>query len=354
MADRISLSESSTSLSHHGGNLDAARRIFPGAPEPWIDLSTGINADPYPFERIETRAWTQLPEPRAIAQLEASAAACYGARDRTHVVAAPGTQALIQWLPQILTHLSVGVFGFTYGEHTRIWKKAGRDISIVNNLFELANRDIAIVVNPNNPDGRLVSPSDLHELALALARKNGVLIVDEAFMDLVKPTQSLIPNMPKTGTIILRSFGKTYGLAGLRLGFGVISPDLAPSFREALGPWAVSGPAIEVGCHALTDHAWLEATILRLQVSTAGLDKLLTNTGFTIAGGTLLYRLAVHQAAAGWFARLGQAGILVRPFAAKPDWLRFGIPHHEHHWARLKQVLDSEPAIDRRQNGRTA
>jgi cobalamin biosynthesis protein CobC len=260
--------------------------------------------------------------------------------DKRQVVAAPGTQALIQWLPQILTHPKVGVFGFTYGEHCRVWNKAGRDTRIVNNLFELADRDIAIVVSPNNPDGRLVSPAALHELALALARKNGVLIVDEAFMDLVQPTQSFIPSMPKTGTIVLRSFGKTYGLAGLRLGFGVISPDLAPSFREALGPWAISGPAIAVGCHALADHAWLEATILRLQTNTVRLDKLLTNAGFTIAGGTLLYRLAEHQAAAGWFARLGQAGILVRPFTAKPDWLRFGIPHQEQHWARFKQALD--------------
>jgi cobalamin biosynthesis protein CobC len=231
----------------------------------------------------------------------------------------------------------VGVFGFTYGEHCRVWNKAGRDTRIVNNLsnWPIAISQLSsIPITPTAVSFHLLPCMSSHWLESV---KNGVLIVDEAFMDLVQPTQSFIPSMPKTGTIILRSFGNRYGLAGLRLGCGVISPDLAPRGLGTLG--YLGRPAIAVGCHALAHHAWLEATLLRLQINTVRLDKLLTNAGFTIAGGTLLYGLA-RMAGAGWFARLGQAGILVRPFTAKPDWLRLGIPHHEQHWARLKQALD--------------
>jgi len=60
--------------SRHGDRLIEARRLFPGAPEPFIDLSTGINPLSYPVPPIEPSGWTRLPEPEAIAALEAMAA----------------------------------------------------------------------------------------------------------------------------------------------------------------------------------------------------------------------------------------------------------------------------------------
>lgn len=324
---------------YHGGNIDAARRLFPRAPEPWIDLSTGINPEPYPAGAIPLSAWTRLPQPSELAALESAARAAYGAKPPTGIVAAPGTQALIQWLPRIFPAHRVGVLGFTYQEHETSWRTAGAEVVAVAALAELAAFDVAVVVNPNNPDGRLLAPADLAGIAGMLARHGGRLIVDEAFMDLMGRQSSLVPDLPKAGTVVLRSFGKTYGLAGLRLGFAVASPEDCDRLREAMGPWAVSGPAIEVGRRALMDRSWLAGTVERLRDEANRLDRLLQAAGFDIVGGTPLFRLARHDGAAAWFERLCQAGVLTRPFRAEPSWLRFGLPHGQAEWDRLQAVL---------------
>jgi cobalamin biosynthetic protein CobC len=326
-------------LGYHGGNINAAKCLFPNAPEPWIDLSTGINPEPYPVGTIPASAWSRLPQPAELAALAAAARAAYGAKPGIGVVAAPGTQALIQWLPRIFPARRVGVLGFTYHEHEASWLAAGADVVTVAALADLAAFDVAVVVNPNNPDGRLLTPAELTAIAGMLARRGGRLIVDEAFMDVMGRQDSLVPHLPEAGAVVLRSFGKVYGLAGLRLGFAAASAEDCRRLREAIGPWAVSGPAIEIGRRALMDERWLAETVARLQDEANRLDRLLRSAGFDVLGGTPLFRLARHDEAAAWFGRLCQAGILTRPFRAKPDWLRFGVPHGQAEWQRLQAVV---------------
>ena len=79
----------------HGGNLGAARRLFPGAPEPFIDLSTGINPKPYPLPRFSAELFARLPDPAAADLLAEAAARAYGALTAAHIVSAPGTQILL-------------------------------------------------------------------------------------------------------------------------------------------------------------------------------------------------------------------------------------------------------------------
>ena len=320
-------------FTYHGGDVAAARAGFPAAPEPWIDLSTGINPASYPLPPLDPVLWTTLPEPGAVTGLEAAAARAYGATAE-HVVAAPGTQALIQWLPHLAPARSVGILGSTYGEHARCWAASGAAISIVQDLDALAGFDVAVVVNPNNPDGRLVAAAAL----AALADRVGLLVVDEAFMDVMPPGWSLAPTLPDR-TIVLRSFGKTYGLAGLRLGFALASGELAVSLRRAVGPWAVSGPAIAIGREAFGDVAWLEATRLQLGAAAGRLDHLLAAHGATMVGGTPLFRLADVDDAWRLFGDLARAGILVRPFVERPRCLRFGLPREEAQWIRLGAAL---------------
>jgi cobalamin biosynthesis protein CobC len=327
-------------LRYHGGNINAARRLYANAPEPWIDLSTGINPIPYPVGTIPPEAWTRLPEPADLAALEAAARTAYAAPPSAEIVAAPGTQSLIQWLPRLFPARRVGILGLTYNEHETTWRAAGADVTTVTALPDLARFDIGVVVNPNNPDGRTIAPQDLATIAARLVRHNGRLIVDEAFMDVLDPRNSLIPHLPEAGAIVLRSFGKAYGLAGLRLGFAIASPDDSRHLRHALGPWSVSGPAIEIGRRALLDESWLANTVQRLAAETNRLDHLLMTAGFTILGGTPLFRLAKHNEAAAQFNRLCQAGILTRPFQSNPNWLRFGIPHAEAEWQRLRTLLN--------------
>ena len=174
-----------------------------------------------------------------------------------------------------------------------------------------------------------------------MARRGGRLIVDEAFMDVLGRKSSFVPRLPAAGAIVLRSFGKAFGLAGLRLGFAAASSEDCALLRGAIGPWAVSGPAIEIGRRALMDDAWLTKTVGRLHDEAERLDGLLQSAGFEIVGGTPLFRLAQQNEVAPWFEHLCRAGILTRPFRTKPNWLRFGIPHLPSEWVRLDAALHS-------------
>jgi cobalamin biosynthetic protein CobC len=325
---------------HHGGRLIEARRLFPMAPEPFIDLSTGINPLPYPIPPIAPSAWTRLPEPEAIARLEAVAAKAYGMADGSMVASVPGTQLAISLLPRLFPHESVAIFGPTYGEYARSFASAGSRVTEVSALDELADAPCAVLCNPNNPDGRRFDAGTL----LELARKrtgNGLLVIDESFADLEGEGLSLAPHLPQPGLLVLRSLSKSYGLGGVRLGFALADPDIAASIRAAFGPWPVSGPAVEIGASALADRAWLEAAKQRLALDVTRLDGMLREAGITVIGGTRLFRLAECPEAATLYQRLGEAGILVRSFDYRPDWLRFGIPGGEEEWRRLADALRS-------------
>ncbi len=323
-------------LSHHGGNLDTAVQFFPFAPKPWIDLSTGINSGTYPLGEIRAESWSRLPLAEDVARLERAAATAFNTD--AAVVAAPGTQALIQLLPRLLKAKTVGVLGFTYGEYARVWNEAGVRVIQVATLDQLADFDLAIVVNPNNPDGRLVEPGELRILADRMKWKARHLLIDEAFMDFT-PNKSFAAFLPEN-VLIFRSFGKSYGLAGIRLGFILANSAVAQNFRSTLGPWAVSGPALEIATRAYSDPHWLIKEAHRLSAARTQLEQALTNANFSLLGGTHLFVIAGHEDAQGWFNQLAKRGILTRPFLNHPGWLRFGIPG-DADWPRVYSALQA-------------
>jgi cobalamin biosynthesis protein CobC len=167
----------------HGGGLDAARRAFPDAPSPWLDLSTGVNPRAYPLPAFAPEVLARLPDASAFEAAEAAAARAYGAPPGLIAVAGAGAQAFIDLLPRVFPAKRVATLGFCYAEHAARWRAAGALVTIAQSLDELAAMDVAIVVNPNNPDGRLTPPSDLLGLARRLGARGGLLIVDEAFVD---------------------------------------------------------------------------------------------------------------------------------------------------------------------------
>jgi cobalamin biosynthetic protein CobC len=327
----------------HGGDLGSARRRFGEPARGWLDLSTGINPLPYPIDGLTLDDWTRLPAREAEADLEAVAARAFRLADPARLVATPGTQAVIQALPWLMPAKSVAILDFTYQEHDVCWRAQGADVRTIKALTEreISGADVVVVVNPNNPNGRLIAPADLLIAADILARRGGTLIIDEAFVDVLDPAASVMPVLPDGGIVVLRSVGKTWGLAGLRLGFVTGPLALVERMRGFFGPWAVNGPALRIGATALADEAWLRATIARLTVDCAALDAILRDTGLEIIGGTPLFRLARHPDAAAIFARLGRAGILIRPFPDRPDWLRFGIPATNADRTRLAEALRS-------------
>lgn len=314
----------------HGGDLGDVRRRHSDAPQPWIDLSTGINPRPYPVARLPADAWSRLPSQEAGQTLIAAAARRYRCAPG-QLVAAPGTQALIQVLPRLVPRARVAIVGPTYAEHELNWRRHGHDVTVVTSL-EAADADVVVVVNPDNPTGRLLPTQPLRNTAARL------LIVDEAFIDLMPGDASLAGDLP-ANAVVLRSFGKTYGLAGLRLGFAIAHEPFARRLREDLGPWAVSGPALTIGAAALADDAWLQATATRLADDARKLDAVLVSAGFTILGGTTLFRLASHPKAHDKVEDLARCGIHVRAFGHQPTWLRFGLPRDEEEFRRLSVAL---------------
>jgi cobalamin biosynthetic protein CobC len=322
----------------HGGDVAAARHRFPRAPEPWIDLSTGINPHAYPLPALAAELWSRLPQTDAEQSLRVAAARRYGAADPVMIVIAPGSQPLIQAIPRLLASTDVAILGPTYREHAAAWARYGHAVREVDNVAQLQQARVAVVVNPNNPTGRIVPADELRCLAAALADRQGLLIVDEAFADLAPAAASVIENLPRA-TIVLRSFGKTYGLAGLRLGFAVAHAALAERLRAEIGPWPVSGPALAVGTIALSDSRWLEQLRPALAAAGARLDALVESCGLSIEGGTPLFRLVSHPRASSIADALGSAGILVRRFVERPEWLRMGLPPGEPAWMRLEQSL---------------
>jgi cobalamin biosynthetic protein CobC len=331
----------------HGGNLGAARDLFPDAPQPFVDLSTGINPRPWDPPQLPPEMLARLPEPVAVASLAATAATAYRAPSPGCIVAAPGTQILIAPVAALVPAGSAAVLGPTYGEFSRAAAAAGHDVTEVSDLGALAHADLAIVVNPNNPDGRLISRRQL--LDLAAVRRRGLLVVDEAFMDVGPDGESLCDEVMRGGLLVLRSFGKFFGLAGIRLGFAVTAPAIAGRLAATLGPWAVSGPAIAIGQQALADVAWIATTRERLARQAGVLDDVLTRAGMEIVGGTSLFRLTRTPAADRLFHHLGRAGILVRRFEAHADWLRFGLPGSDMAWDRLRTALGRDGGSRRRQ-----
>jgi cobalamin biosynthetic protein CobC len=312
----------------HGGALARAKARF-GAGDDWIDLSTGINPWPYPLPAIPAASWASLPDEDALAALKAAARRFYGVGPNTPIAAAPGSQALIQLVPRLVPPGRVAIVGPTYAEHARCWRLAGHEVVETSDLSAAA--PVLVVGNPNNPDGGRW-PVEV----LAAAARGRMVVVDEAFGEVS------LARSAANGTadlLALRSFGKFFGLAGLRLGFALGPAALVDQIESALGPWAVSGPALVVATAALGDADWAAATRRRLLQEAAALDAVLTRRGLTRLGGTDLFRLVRTAQAQDLFERLGEAHILVRRFADRPDWLRFGLPPDGAALARLDRAL---------------
>jgi cobalamin biosynthesis protein CobC len=321
-------------MQDHGGNLDIAIQRFGGPLEDWIDLSTGINRRPYPVRELPLRHWTALPSRAELDALHEAAQSAY--HTSASVLAVAGAQAAIQMLPYLSQPGRARILAPTYNEYAPMLAAAGWQVEEVTKLDALAGADLAIVVNPNNPDGHANDPDAL--LALTLTVK--YLVIDESFADAV-PDLSLAKEAARPGLLILRSFGKFYGLAGLRLGFVLGSEGEIARLAGMAGPWPVSGAAIEIGRRALLDRDWADTTRTRLVRDASRLDAMAQAAGWKLIGGTPLFRLYETGDAVVAQERLACAKIWSRIFEAQPGWLRLGLPGVEAEWDRLATALSA-------------
>lgn len=322
----------------HGGNLQQATQRFAIAAADWLDLSTGISPHPYPISELPQHAFTQLPYEDS-ALLEA-ARACYlpaYAANTLDLTAVAGTQAAIELLPSLLPAAPILLPDIGYQEHRWHWQQQD-----VDTLFYRHNNDADIdallqhhrahllLINPNNPSGQLFSAAQLLQWASQLAPAR-YLIVDEAFMD-TSPEDSVLSELAHARNIIvLRSFGKFFGLAGLRLGFVFGPSQIIAALRDAHLRWGLSGPAQYLGKRALCDRPWQQWARQQIKQSNAHtralLHDLMPHFSALNTAGLFLSFTTTHAQAEACYAHFAQQGILIRHIRGEQQTsiLRFGL-----------------------------
>ena len=346
----------------HGGDLDEAIKRYGIAKEHWIDLSTGISPWVYPFQPLPEHVWHELPPPND--ELLACAAQYYGIKQRT-IMATPGSQMTIRLLPQLFQASNVAIPILGYQEHAASWQMANHQItpySSAAELFELIRKqqvEHVVVINPNNPSGEKFN-LDTHE---KIATKiSGTCIIDEAFIDLYANNGSNLDNndsnLDENGNnndkkttfdsatkilndhenlIILRSVGKFFGLAGIRLGFAIgLHPNLL-ALNSLLQPWAISHASQHIGIQALKDTQWQQQQKIHIrqqQNTFKNPFKLLLNNNLkkysTVESGLFRTVFSDKSALKELHNKLAQQAIWTR-FCNENDqnsWLRFGLPNN--------------------------
>lgn len=295
----------------HGGNLDAAIAQFGGARADWADLSTGINPVPFPLPKIPLHAWTALPDKTALHALTLAAREFWNVPEGAGVLPVPGASSAIARIPALAPPGRVMIPGPTYNEHAAAFVANGWTVVAEGNEAKAS-----VHVHPNNPDGRLWAGDQI---------TGDLRIIDESFCD-VAPEASLVQATTSPGTLVLKSFGKFWGLAGVRLGFVIGDEALLARLSEMLGPWSVPGPALLIGTAALRDRDWAATTRQRLLQDADQLDRLMTEASATCVGGTTLFRLYDVPDAKAWQTRLARGHVWSRVFPYNPRWLRLGLP----------------------------
>jgi cobalamin biosynthetic protein CobC len=310
----------------HGGRVADARAAF--GEGDWIDLSTGIAPWAWPVGDLPL-GWDRLPEPDEIVALESAAGQAFGV-GAAQVVAVPGTDLALRLLALVLGAERPAVVVPGYAGHRAAWPDADA-FSASLAQTEGSKHDLLVLASPANPDGRTSDPAMLR----ARAEKMTV-VVDEAYAD---PALGLAPHASDT-LIALRSFGKFYGLPGLRLGFVIAGESVAARLRAMLGDWPISSAAVAIGTAAYRDAAWRRTQQARIGETGALLDQVLSDAGLPIIGSAPLFRLVACDRAADLFTHLSRHAILTRPFADQPDRLRIGLPRGAAALVRLATALE--------------
>lgn len=326
-------------LTEHGGCLQQAAALYEIPLPKWMDLSTGINPHGWAVGAVPQSVFARLPEEEdgLVEVMRGYFGISHGT---SHVLAVTGSQSAIQTLPWMRRLGRVAVRVPTYSEHATAWRNAGHDVIAIGADTEidpmLDDVDVLVVVNPNNPTGEILPTEQLLRWHDRLARRGGWLVVDEAFVD-ADPSASIARHAGKH-LIVLRSLGKFWGLAGVRMGFVLAEGALLDRLRVRLGPWQVNNPARWIAKAALTDEPWMTKARIRLRQDSARLHALLASHGLLSQGRCPLFRWIPTQNVGALFDAFARRGILIRALP-HAGGVRFGLPGPEDQWTRLEAAL---------------
>lgn len=332
---------------NHGGDLFKIQKLYPNATQPWIDLSTGLNPIPYPWElKISQQELSssahKLPQKKDLEECITEWTKYLNVSEANEWLLMAGSQAFINITPRLFPGHKCLIVAPSYNEHERVWLCAERDYKLIT-PDELSSNisnpnTLLIITNPNNPDGYIWGKSNILEIGHTLSKNNGFLIVDEAFADL-KPEISLARNKLPKNILLLRSLGKFFGLAGLRLGIARLPEEIKRKTELEIGPWSVNALAVLIAKHALRDSNWISNTRIKLMSDAMKLSDILLKSGFQIIGKTDLFQLVEHRNFKAINKKLNQNGIYVRTFEEGRNIMRLGLPKNEKEFLRLKEIL---------------
>ncbi|MDC3108042.1 aminotransferase class I/II-fold pyridoxal phosphate-dependent enzyme [Paracoccaceae bacterium] len=316
----------------HGGDIELAIKKYGGARENWIDLSTGINGTSYPWQQSIKVELRNLPSNKLLVNLEQAAATAYKVAENKDTAAISGAQQIINLLPICLKSCnSVAILGPTYNEYEKAFKNSSIKTQIVSEVSRLSSSDIAIIVNPNNPTGKVIADEALDELS----KKVRILIIDESFkMFSSRRTQKF------NNIIQINSLGKFFGLAGVRLGFVSGPSDFITTVKAILGPWPVSTLAAEIGIVALNDKVWISEMEKMLVTESNMLHEACSSKNWDLIGKTSLFHTYATSSCLEVEKQFAAHGIWIRTFDYSETWVRLGIPTSENEWTRVKRALN--------------
>lgn len=330
-------------MPEHGGKLLQAAEHYGIDLKHWLDLSTGINPNGWePSKPIPSKVWNRLPENND--GLEQAAEDYYGSNS---FILTAGSQAAIQLLPQVLKPAirgKVGIIEPGYNEHSHAWRHTDYQVDSLRpeQIMQLDGRMLEayqtlVIINPNNPSGHSFDPEYLLSLHHQLRQRKGYLIVDEAFIDST-PKQSLINKDMPEGLIVLRSLGKFFGLAGLRVGALFAEQKILSLMESSLGPWSIAHPSRHLAKLALSDTEWQTTTRHQLAAQSQRLNDLLSQHGLKPNGSAALFQWVQTTLAFDIHQQLAKQAVFTRYFE-KPASLRFGLPGSEAQWDHLEIAL---------------
>jgi len=306
----------------HGGDLTEAANLYDIALDQWLDMSTGISPWHYPVSELDNRVWKNLPP-----------------NSESLIKTTPGSQAVIRLLPLLYKKSVVAVPKLGYQEHAFSWQLAGHSILFYQNkhqLFDLIEQqriDHAVVINPNNPTCECMALDVLEQIANSI---KGTLVVDEAFVDgfpvldsaLISETLINLPNL-----IVLKSIGKFFGLAGLRVGFAITETALVQQLRLLFEPWSISHASMVIAGYALQDKSWQSEQRLRIKKGAEALELVLRQLCRDIDdvrienAGLFSAVFADADSIRALHTELAKRGVWTRLFNTgdEPAWLRFSL-----------------------------
>ena len=186
---------------------------------------------------------------------------------------------------------------------------------------------IVFVANPNNPTGTLASHEDVLALVDAVP-EHTLLVMDEAYFEFLESPLDLVPRLQeKTNLLLMRTFSKIYGLAGLRIGYGIGHPEFIAALEKVRQPFNLNAMAQAAALAAIDDTDHLEATRSNNAVGLEFFEQTLSELNIETVASHANFILANVGDGASTFQKLQERGVITRPMAGYqlPEWIRISI-----------------------------